>query len=139
MTQNFTKLLAGQRSVSSLWSSSGGDGADTKRLNPRDQERADHLQHVMATEIVVDLLILSEATTLVGLCMSQIARAAAAVGVTRGTMKDLVALDFENIPVRDQWKFGEDEGWRPPQKPRQAEAMAKSGLDTAAYTWEGDC
>lgn len=69
----------------------------------------------------------------------KIARAAAAVGVTRGTMKDLVALDFENIPVRDQWKFGEDEGWRPPQKPRQAEAMAKSGLDTAAYTWEGDC
>ena len=54
-------------------------------------------------------------------------------------MKDLVALDFENIPVRDQWKFGEDEGWRPPQKPRHAEAMAKSGLGTAAYTWEGDC
>lgn len=73
LTQNFTKLLAGQRSVGSLWSSSsGGDGAGTKRLNPRDQERADHLQNVMATEIVVDLVILSEATTLVGLCMSQV-------------------------------------------------------------------
>ena len=72
LTQSVTKWLAGQRSVSSLWSSGGRHGEGIKWVNPGDQERADHLQHVMAMEIVVDLLILSEATALVGLCMSQV-------------------------------------------------------------------
>ena len=44
----------------------------------------------------------------------QVARAAVAIGMSRGNMVEAIALDHKNIPLRDFAKAGADEGWRVP-------------------------
>ena len=77
-------------------------------------------QAALATEVLVDLVLLSRATALAGLCMSQLAEIAAAVGFARGTLRDAVALDAANIATRNIWKYGAEEGWRVRDTPSRA-------------------
>ena len=77
-------------------------------------------QAALATEVLVDLVLLSRATALAGLCMSQLSEIAAAVGFARGTLRDAVALDPVNIARTNIWKYGAEEGWRAREAPSRA-------------------
>ena len=55
--------------------------------------------------------------------MSQLARLVVAIGDSRVR----IAMDSENIHLRDRWKFGEDEGWIPPAGAGASPARARPG------------
>ena len=84
-------------------------------------------QYELALEALTDLLLLSSGRTLMGLCMSQLARLAAALGFARGNLRDAVALDPHNIPHKDAWKYGVHEGWRGlPEKRQEAHSQEQA-------------
>jgi len=73
----------------------------------------------VAEEVIIDLAVLQQARYFVGLCMSQMARAAVAVGLAQGTMEHAIAIDEENLvmwtptkPAIKNWRNPGYRGWR---------------------------
>ena len=86
------------------------------------------VQTSLADEAYLDIHLLSQATALVGLCMSQVSRVALLVGGATGRLLDAVAMDPHNIDITDRWKHGRAEGWR-----------ATGASSRAHATWRGTC
>ena len=73
---------------------------------------AEEKKERLSDELLLDLMMLSRATVLVGLCMSQVMRVALSVGGAHGTLRYAVAVDPEHIAKVDPWKHGDAEGWQ---------------------------
>ena len=72
-------------------------------------------QHQLATEVLVDMYMMSKSVIFVGLVTSQLSRIAVGVGQVRGWFQHAVAMDHGNIESRDsedhipKTKFGDEE------------------------------
>ena len=64
-----------------------------------------------AQKFILDLHFMMHARYFGGLCMSQPARIVVNIGYLKGTLRQAVALDDQNIELVDRWKFGRSEGW----------------------------
>lgn len=113
--ERHASLLSVRMQSSTVTQQLSGPGIELAMYAKRAHKRAGYDEHAharLADELLVDLVLLAEARTFVGLCMSQVARAAVAIGLVRGTMRDALVIDADNLPARDRWKKGTEEGWR---------------------------
>ena len=71
-----------------------------------------------AEEIIIDLQLLLGSRFFLGLCMSQVARVVASIGLARGELEQAVAMDQPNpaklLQFVDKTKMGEHMPWSLP-------------------------
>lgn len=104
--------IANRTETQRLSSADGSHLSRSSALAHRAYASSDATKYQIAVEALTDMLLLSSARVLIGLCMSQLARVAAILGFARGNLRDAIALDSHNLHHADQWKHGIHEGWR---------------------------
>jgi hypothetical protein len=80
------------------------------RVQMRNMTSSDN--YAMAEEIIYDMHILRQSRVVIGLVMSQVARAVASMSYASGRLEYAVAMDFDNTRM-----FSHDPQWRAPRGP----------------------